>query len=74
MQVIWRNFRLTFEATTPEEHETLMAVWVAFGSQVDDRSRFPYQSISNGVESFIDPDVIAEQSNQQTISLSEMRS
>lgn len=39
MQVIWRNFRLTFEAATPEEHAALEAVWVAFGSQVDERQR-----------------------------------
>jgi hypothetical protein len=37
MKVEWRNFRLTFEAETPTEDEALKAVWVAFGSQVDNR-------------------------------------
>jgi hypothetical protein len=37
MKVEWLNFRLTFQAETPEEHQALEAVWVAFGSQVDNR-------------------------------------
>lgn len=37
MKVEWRNFRLTFQAETPQEDEALMAVWRAFGSQIDDR-------------------------------------
>lgn len=37
MKVEWLNFRLTFQSETPEEHEALKAVWVAFGSQVDKR-------------------------------------
>ena len=40
MRVEWLNFRLTFQAETPEEHEALKAVWVAFGSQMDDRPGF----------------------------------
>jgi hypothetical protein len=37
MKVEWLNFRLTFQAETPEEDEALKAVWVAFGSQIDER-------------------------------------
>jgi hypothetical protein len=37
MKVEWLNFKLTFQAETPAEHESLMAVWAAFGSQIDDR-------------------------------------
>lgn len=36
MKVEWLNFRLTFQSETLEEHAALRAVWVAFGSQVDD--------------------------------------
>jgi len=38
MKVEWRNFRLTFQAETPAEHEALKAVWAAFGCQIDNRS------------------------------------
>jgi len=37
MRVEWLNFRLTFEAQTPAEDEALRAVWIAFGSQMDER-------------------------------------
>jgi hypothetical protein len=37
MMVEWLNFRLTFQAETAEEHNALEAVWMAFGSQVDNR-------------------------------------
>ena len=37
MKVEWLNFRLTFEAETPTEDEALKAVWIAFGSQIDNR-------------------------------------
>ena len=34
MKVEWSNLRLTFQSETPEEHNALKAVWVAFGSQM----------------------------------------
>lgn len=37
MKVEWLNFRLIFQAETPQEHEALKAVWIAFGSQVDEQ-------------------------------------
>jgi hypothetical protein len=37
MKVEWLNCRLTFRGDTPAEHEALNAVWVIFGSQVDER-------------------------------------
>jgi hypothetical protein len=33
------NCRLTFQAETPAEKTALSAVWVAFGSQMDERPR-----------------------------------
>ena len=55
MQVIWLNCRLTFRAETPNEHEALKAVWLAFGSQVDSRS-----SIDDGSdEELNEPEIIA---------------
>jgi hypothetical protein len=46
MKVLWLNFRLTFQAETPSEQDTLNAVWVAFGSQLDDRPRFDDEDFS----------------------------
>ncbi len=46
MKVEWLNCRLTFQADTPEEHEALKAVWVAFGSQIDNRPCMPDQYIT----------------------------
>ncbi len=40
MRVEWLNCRLTFQPETEAEETALSAVWVAFGSQIDDRPGF----------------------------------
>jgi hypothetical protein len=56
MKVQWLNCELTFQPETPAEEEALMAVWVALGSQIDERPGFDDYELESG--KFVDPSAV----------------